>query len=237
MKTKVLLLGGSGLIAPNLMAGLDPYYDVTLADVKPHPDGREILTVDISDYEQVREAATGMDALMNWTVVRDDPDLSFHVNTRGALNVMKAAAEHGITKVVHSGPQYVRYYYDHDFDVTDVPRATGVGYYVLTKTLSGEICAAYARAHQIHTACFLFNGLAAAPTEPRRGDYPPFTVVWEDLHLAVRLALEIEAIPDLYQEFNMTSYEGHGKYNSDKARRILGWERTGDWERFYRREP
>ena len=91
MKRKVLLLGGSGLIAPNLMAGLDPYYDVTLADVKPHPDGREILTVDISDYEQVCEAATGMDALMNWTVVRDDPDLSFHVNTRGALNVRPLA--------------------------------------------------------------------------------------------------------------------------------------------------
>ncbi len=237
MKKKVLLLGGSGLIAPRLMEGLDPYYDITLADVQAHPQGREITTVDIADLDQVMEAAAGMDALMNWTVVRDDPDVSFHVNVRGALNVMKAAAAHGIKRVIHTGPQYVRYHYDHDFDIADVPRSTGVGYYVLTKTLSGEICAAYARAHQIHTACFLFNGLSDRPTEPRRGDHPPFHVIWEDLQLAVRLALEVEAIPEYYQEFNMTSYEAHGKYSSDKARRLLGWERIDNWERFYRREP
>ena len=237
MKRRILLVGGSGLIAPFLMEGLDPYYDITLADVKPHPDGRKIVHLDITDYEQVRKAAAGMDALMNWTVVRSDPDDSFHVNTRGALNVMKAAVAHGITKVIHSGPQYIRNHYDHDFDVADVPRATGVGHYVLTKTLSGEICAAFARAHQIHTACFLFNGLGPKPTEQRAGDYPPFTVVWEDLQLAVRLALDIEAIPAYYQEFNMNSFEGHGKYSSDKARRILGWERTEDWDRFYARKP
>ena len=237
MKKKVLLLGGSGLIAPHLMEGLDPYYDIKLADLNPHPEGREVDQVDICDYEQVRSAAAGMDALMNWTVVRDDKDVSFHVNVRGALNVMKAAAEHGITRVIHSGPQYVRHHYDHDFDIADVPRWTGVGYYCLTKALSGEICALYARTHRIHTACFLFNGLGSKPTEQHQADHPPFTVIYEDLQLAVRLALEIDEIPGFYQEFNMTSFERHGKYNSDKARRILGWERTDEWERFYDRTP
>jgi hypothetical protein len=149
MKKKVLLLGASGLIAPNLLEGLQPYYDLHLVDVKAHPDGREVDQCDVSDYGQVLAAAEGMHAIMNFTVIRDDAERSFHVNTRGALNVMKAAVAHGIKKVIHSGPQFVRRTYDHDFDVADVPPVLGTGYYCLTKGLASEICRAYARAYDM----------------------------------------------------------------------------------------
>ena len=99
---KVLLLGASGLIAPHLLAGLEPYFDLRLADIKPHPHNKPITEVDVRNYAQVLAAARGMDAIMNFTVNRDHPDLSFGVNTLGALNVAKAAVEHGITKIVHS---------------------------------------------------------------------------------------------------------------------------------------
>lgn len=234
---KVLLLGASGLIAPHLMAGLDPHYDFRLTDVKPHPDGRDIQTVDVTDYAQVLDAATGMDAIMNFTVNRADPNVSFHVNTKGALHVMKAAAELGIKKVLHSGPQLVRTYYDHEFDMSDVPRAPGIGYYGVTKMLSYEICRTYARTYGIQTVCFVFNGLGESPETKNYGkDFPPFTIVWEDLQHACRLALDIESVPDDYQEFNMLSFEGHGKYNVDKARRILGFEPTQKWEDYFKRE-
>ena len=120
-KKKVLFLGASGLIGPHLTPGLADDYDLTLADVKPHPDGVDVNHVDITDYAQVRAAAEGMDAIMNFTVVRGDPDLSFHVSTRGAWHVMKAAAELSIGKIVHSGPESVRIHYDHDFDIGDPP--------------------------------------------------------------------------------------------------------------------
>lgn len=234
---KVLFLGASGLIGPYLIPGLESHCDLRLADVKPHPDGREILTVDVTDYAQVLDAARGMDVIMNFTVNRQDPVQSFHVNTRGALHVMKAAAELGIQKVIHSGPQLIRTYYDHEFEMADVPRAPGVGYYGLTKMLSYEICRTYARTYGIQTVCFVFNGLGPNPTERDYGkDFPPFTVVWEDLQHACRLALEIESVPDFYQEFNMLSFEGHGKYNVDKARRMLGFEPTQKWEEYFKRQ-
>ena len=75
---------------------------------------------------------------MNFTVVRDHPEQSFHVNTRGALNTMQAAAEHGIKKVIHTGPQFVRRTYDHDFDIADVPPVLTTGYYCLTKGLASR---------------------------------------------------------------------------------------------------
>ena len=232
MKKKVLLLGASGMIAPDLLPGLEDTYDVTLADVAPHPDGEPIVHCDVSSREQVRDAAAGMDAIMNFTVVRDHPEQSFHVNMRGALNVMQAAVEHGIKKVIHTGPQFVRSTYDHDFDIADVPPVLTTGYYCLTKGLASEICRTYARAHDIQTISFLFNGLGPRPTQST-GDFPPFTVVWEDLQQACRLALEIPSVPDCFQEFNLLSWEGHGKYNVDKARRILGFEPTERWERYF----
>ncbi len=178
MKKKVLLLGASGLIAPNLLEGLQPYYDLHLADVKAHPDGREIDQCDVSDYGQVLAAAEGMHAIMNFTVIRDDAERCFHVNTRGALNVMKAAVAHGIKKVIHSGPQFVRRTYDHDFDVADVPPVLGTGYYCLTKGLASEICRAYARAYDMQIISFVFNGLGPRPeAQVADADFPPFTVV------------------------------------------------------------
>ena len=148
---KVLLLGSSGHIAPNIIPALGQYYDLRLADLKPHPDGLPTRTVDITDYKQVLEAAQGVDAIANFTVNRPHPVLSFAVSTTGAFNVMQAAAEVGIKKVLHTGPELVIPDYGHEFDIGEVPQRPGPGYYGLTKMLGMEICRAYARTHGIQT--------------------------------------------------------------------------------------
>jgi len=235
---KVLVLGACGNIGPYLTPGLEPYYELCLADIRPHPLGKPVSMVDVTSYESVAAAARHMDAIINLTVLRDDPVLSFAVNTTGMYHVMRAAAEHGIKKVIHTGPQSARYWFDHDFDIVDHPEMPGTGYYMTTKYLSMEIARTWARAYGIQTVCFLFNGLGPKPTELLKGqDFPPFTVVWEDLQHACRLALELEAVPDHFQYFDMHSHLGQGKYLLDKARRILGYEPTRDWAAYYRRTP
>ncbi|MBI1926982.1 NAD(P)-dependent oxidoreductase [Candidatus Poribacteria bacterium] len=232
----VLLLGASGNIAPYITPGLENDYHLRLADIKPHPLGKPIITVDVTSYEAVLEASRGMDAIMNFTVIRDDPVLSFEVSTKGAYHVMKAAVAHGIKKVIHTGPQLVRSGYDHDFDIDDPPPMPGTGYYCLTKFLSMELCKIYSRAYDIQTICFLFNGLGPKPTAPvAKQDFPPFTVVWEDLEHACRLALEIESVPDNFQSFNLLSYLGQGKYQIEKARRMLGYAPLETLENYFRR--
>jgi len=236
MKKKVLFLGASGLIGPFLTPGLEADYDLHLADVKPHPDGIPITTVDVTCYEQVYEASRGMDAILNFTVVRGDPVLSFQVNSLGAWHVMKAAVAHNIRKVVHSGPQSVRNAYAHDFDIVDVPGAPGSGYYGCTKLFGREICRIFARTYGIHTPYFVFNGLGPSPAEPStEQDIPLFRVFWEDLQHACRLALEVESIPDYFQEFNLFSCEHHEKFRLEKARKILGFTPTQDWGQYFKR--
>ena len=234
---KVLILGACGNIGPYLTPGLGDY-ELYLTDVRPHPDGLPVQRVDVSDYQSVSQAMRGMDAVINLTVLRDDPVLSFAVNTRGMYHVMRAAVEHGIGKIVHTGPQSARYWFDHDFDIDDMPEMPGTGYYMTTKYLSLEIARTWSRAHGIQTICFLFNGLGPSPTGPISGeDFPPFTVVWEDLQQACRLALEIDSVPDNFQCFNLHSYFGQGKYLIDKATRLLGHQPVAPWADYYQRVP
>jgi len=220
---RVLLLGASGIVAPHIIPCLEPYYELCLADVKPHPEGKPTLTVDVTSYEQVLEAARGVEAIMNFTVNRQDPTLSFAVNTQGALHVAKAAVELGIKKIVHTGPALVLSDYTHDFDIGDVPQRPGTSYYWLTKYLSLEICKIYARTHGIQIVCFQLVQLRPKPTERAVGDSCAFIVVWEDLAHACRLALEIESVPDHFQAFNLHSFGLQGKYLIEKAERILGY--------------
>jgi NAD-dependent epimerase/dehydratase family protein len=235
-KKKVLLLGASGLVGPHIISGLEQHYDLRLADVKPHPDGRSVHPVDIAVYEQVLEAARGVEAIMNFTVNRSHPELSFAVNVTGAYHVFRAAAELGIRKVVHTGPQLVMNEFQHDFDIEDPPLRPSTGYYDLTKYLSVEMCRIYARACEIQVVCFLFAGLKARPEAPVTGeDFPPFCIIWEDLVEACRLAVEIESVPGGFQFFNMHSYQGHGKHLLDKAERILGYKPRDPVEQYYRR--
>ena len=235
---KVLFLGASGRIAPHIIPGLERDYELRLADIKPYPDGRPVLNVDVTFYEQVLEAAHGVDAIANFTVVRPDPVESFAVNTVGAYHIMKAAAELGIKKVVQTGPEQVREWYGHEFDLDDVPGVPGTGYYGITKFLGGEICRIYARAYGIQTVCFLLRGISPRPTEPVSGrDFSSFSIVWEDLERACRLALELASVPDHFQAFNLNSYLSHGKYPTEKAKRILGFEPLERWEDYFRRTP
>jgi dTDP-4-dehydrorhamnose reductase len=238
VKKKVLFLGASGLVGPYVTPGLEADYDLRLADVKPHPEGTPIEIVDVRSYEAVHEAARGMDAIANFTVVRGDPVLSFQVNTQGAWHVMKAAAAHGIRKVIQTGPQGVRHAYEPEFDIVDPPPVPDSGYYGCTKFLGAQICRIFARTYHIHTPYFVFAGLGASPKEPVLGkDFEVMRIFWEDLQHACRLALEIDAIPDYFQEFNMHSFDGHHKYRLEKAQRMLGYEPTQPWATYYRRTP
>lgn len=233
---RVVVFGASGHIGPFITPGLAQQYELTLTDVAPHPDGHDSDIVDIRDYDAVQRACQGQDAVLNLGVVRHDPVLSWEVNTRGVENISRSVVEHGIKRVLHTGPQMVRLWFDHQFRVDDVPLMPGTAHYNLTKFLGMEIARAYAREYGIDTVWFLFNELGPKPQEQQEeGVHPPFTLVWEDLVSACRLALEVQDLPDHFQWFNLNSYLEHGKYPVHKARRILGYEVGEHVERYFRR--
>lgn len=194
-----------------------------------HDEPHEMHVVDVTDQAQVFEAARGMEAIVNCSVVRADPVEAFRVNTLGAYNVMRAAVRCGIRRVVHTGPQMVTELYPagywYDFDLTDdVPPRPGRDLYATTKFLGQEICRIFAEEHDLEVAALLFAALVN-PTYPPRDPVGlfPFAVSWQDAAAAVRGALRVPSFPRPFESYHIVADLPHGKYRNDKAKRLLRW--------------
>ncbi|WP_269540088.1 NAD-dependent epimerase/dehydratase family protein [Cerasicoccus fimbriatus] len=105
---KILITGGGGflsrgMIEPIVAAGHElRLMDVFDLDLPPH----ECLKGDVTDLDDVRRALTGVDAvIINHMAPRkpdayETPQVCFQINVTGTANVLHAAAELGIRKIV-----------------------------------------------------------------------------------------------------------------------------------------
>src|SRR5437879_6445925 len=79
-----------------------------LADVKKRSDRMTIITGDIHDLETVRRATSGVDAVFHLAALVGIPYSYQHphqvveVNTVGTLNVLAAARESGVKRLIHT---------------------------------------------------------------------------------------------------------------------------------------
>src|SRR5262245_12487441 len=101
---KVLLLGANGYLGPHVVRALQSRHELRITDIRPPAEKtrHEYMYVDISSIEQVRKAARGMDAIVNLAVQRSNRKLAFDVNTRGCYNMMLAAVEQNIRRVINT---------------------------------------------------------------------------------------------------------------------------------------
>jgi hypothetical protein len=212
---------------------------------QPVPPPHEERQVDVTDYAQVLDAARGMDALINCTVVRPHLEAAFLVNTLGAFHVAKAAVELGIRRIIYTGPQLVIAEhpadYRHDFDVhDDVPERPGSNLYGLSKYLGSEIMRRFAEMHDLEVAAFVYAHFRPADRlEDADGSgLYAFTTAWEDTGAPFLAALRApsEAFERSFELFHIASRLPHGKIGgSDKTRRLLGWAPENDFARLWHR--
>jgi hypothetical protein len=189
----------------------------------------ESRKVDITRYDQVLEACRGMDAVINTSVLRQDPVLSFQVSMVGAYNVARAAAC-GVKRVIHTGPFHTQLHHNadfwNDFDVGEVPLHPGDDIYALTKYLRGHLVRVFAERSNLEVVTFLYCHFRPARVEEDEmgKGVGPFTVSWEDTGRAFPCGLRAPEMPSPYEEFLICAPLPHGKYRADKARLLLGWE-------------
>jgi nucleoside-diphosphate-sugar epimerase len=255
---KIVLYGVGGPVGEAAIAELEQHHELRLADIRPpdqpHPrlaDGgrraadwpkrphrREhaFVQVDVTDPEQVLAAAEGMDAIVNLSVIRPDPVMSFRVNMLGAYNVMRAAVARGIRRVVHTGPEVIINGYWNDFDVTvEAPPRPGTNYYLLTKYLGQEVVRSFAEHHALEVVALYFHVFQPSDApEPLRGA-SPFLVSWEDTGRAFRAAVEAPPLPNRYEPFIIGGDLPHGKFSAEKAKRLLGWRPQHAFPNHWRR--
>ena len=262
---KIVLYGAGGPVAAAAIAELERggEHTLRLADVRPpeqphpslqgedaerrhrewprrpHAREHEFMQVDVTRPEQVLAAAAGMDAIINLSVIRPDPVMSFRVNMMGALHVMQAAVAHGIKRVIHTGPETIITGYWHDFDVTvEAPPRPGTGYYLLTKYLGQEVVRSFAEAHALDVVALYFHVFQPADAPEPLSGASPFLVSWEDTGRVFRAAVEAPPMPHHYEPFIVTDDLPHGKFSAEKTRRLLGWQSHDTFpEHWTRRNP
>ena len=239
----VLLLGGAGMLGPHVVPVLQDDYHLRVTDVQPlDMDFRgEFLEVDVADGDAVMQAAEGMDAIVNLSVVRRDRQLAFDVNTLGCLNVMRAAVAHGIRRVINTGPHFTIAgpTYEHfDFAISpDVPPQPGTNLYALSKSLGQEICRVYTEHHDVVVQTYLFYHFREpAKVEPGQR-HAPFAISWQNAAEIFPLGLDIDldGLPSKCEIFNIFTNMPHGVFRNDKAQRILGFEPKDDISMMWRR--
>ena len=239
---KVLILGADGLLGPHVVKSLEPHYQLRLTDIKPIQTNHESMSVDVSCLDEVMRAAENMDAIINCSVLRDDRQRAFDVSTRGCYNMMQAAAVHGIPRVINTGPHWTvagDSYTDYDFELSpDVPPHTGTLLYALTKGLGQEICNVFTENYDIYLLCYLFLNFREHTDESEGTDLNPFTVSWRDAAEAFRLGLEInlEELPSRCEVFNILADLPHQMFRNEKAKRILRFAPTDNFERMWHKK-
>jgi hypothetical protein len=227
---KILIIGANGYLGPHVVKALEPHHELRVTDIKP-PAGKsrhEFLNVDVTSLEQVRKAARGMDAIVNLSVVRRDRKLAFDVNTRGCYNMMLAAVEQGIRRIINTGPHLVVSgppYDRFDFGIApDSPPQPGTHLYGLSKSLGQEICRIFTHHHDIYVQEYLFYSFRDAADLKPGTDATPFSISWGDAAEAFRLGVEIDLarLPSRCEVFFIFADMPHGRYVNEKAKRILG---------------
>jgi len=246
----VLILGANGEMGPGVIKALEGHHELRLSDINDLDTPHEYWKVDVSNIDQVVAAAEGMDAIVNLAVLRPDRQLAFDVNARGCYNMMTAAVEHNINRVINSGPFYVvagptYERFDHEIS-PDAPHQPGTYLYSITKSLGQEICRVFTTSNDIHVMDLLFYMLLDAETYTGipgdsiaqiGRDMTPYTTSWRDTGEAFRSALEVAltTLPSKSECFFVFPDIPHGKFSNDKTRRLLSWEPQDDLSQFWKK--
>lgn len=233
---KVLILGGTGMLGPHVVPLLAPHYELLVTDITPLtiPFEGEFRMVDAGSFEQVMDAAEGMDAIINLSVLRHDRKLAFDVNTLGCYNMMQAAVTHGIERVINTGPHFTvtgATYEFFDYEIPpDVPSQPGTNLYALTKSLGLEICKTFTENHNVNVQTYLFYNFRDTDDIEPGSHVAPFAISWQNAAEIFPLGLEIDLneLPSACEVFSIFTDMPHGRFSNEKAKRILGFKPRDD---------
>ena len=104
----VLVTGGAGRLGTSVVDRLAGKCNLSVLDIKPlegsRADSARHINVSITDYDSLRKAFTGQDAIIHLAAIPNPrtapPDVTFNNNVQGAWAVLQAAEDAGVKRVV-----------------------------------------------------------------------------------------------------------------------------------------
>jgi UDP-glucose 4-epimerase len=164
--SRVLVTGGAGFIGSHVVdkliaAGHEP----RILDVRPSPYHADVDTVvgDMCDLDDVMRAMAGCDAVAHLAAAADvgevqkDPVAAEQLNARGTVNILEAAREHKVGRVVYASTIWV--YSDVEAEHVDEETALMPPAHLYTATkLAGELyCRSYRELYDVESTILRFG--------------------------------------------------------------------------------
>ena len=164
---KILLTGSLGDIGRDLLPSLRLRHEVVGIDRREGAD----IVADLCDYEAVRQAVEGFDAIVHFAALIGSAQHSMSweyvdANVRATANLLQAATEVGIKRFVYtssvwaSGHGPTEPYQPIDEDVPCEP----VCRYGLTKLMGEDFCRYYSRQHGLQATVLRICGYVRPPS-------------------------------------------------------------------------
>jgi uronate dehydrogenase len=253
---KIAVLGAAGWLGRAVLANLEGRHEVRAFDgsedywrAGEDVDGvwqGDKITGDIVDYSTVDGVLTGVDAVVHTAVYAAgtpggygvDDAQPFLVNLKGLWNVLEAARQRGVKRVVHIGSCQTVHPQGDFFDAA-VRRPDGSPYAV-SKRLQEEMCRQYHEAHGLSIVVLrpdyiVDSRLGLGKSREKLGpDGSPCRNGWvcrHDLAEACRLAAEKDGLN--FEILHVVGTpEAANSCNVGRTRRLLGLEFKGDLEQY-----
>ncbi len=240
---KVLVIGGSGLVAGLILPYLKEKYDLRVFDMKPPADlSLEYISGNVTDLEALVQAMTGVDAFLYMAMgtlgidFKDREvylralDTAFDVNVKGTYFASRAAHEAGVPHAVYASSLSIykggygrshpdgRYYAHEDM----VPDA--LDRYGLTKRLGEDVFRAAALQWGLTVnALRLCRPLSTEDYQERmRLDVPSIPTEESDVARAFDAALQYR--PAGFEAFFISGDYQEKTMSMAKAKKLLNWE-------------
>ncbi|MEX0801658.1 MAG: NAD-dependent epimerase/dehydratase family protein [Dehalococcoidia bacterium] len=159
---KTLVTGGAGFIGSHLVdillergdevVVLDNFRRPSVGHLRPRVDAGDVALIegDIRDYDKVLDATEGVEVVYHLAAQSnvlgslDDIDYSFTANVVGTFNVLKAAADKGVRRVVFTSSREV-YGDPDDLPVAESHRMQAKNPYGASKVAGEAYCLAFQR--------------------------------------------------------------------------------------------
>ncbi len=159
---KILITGATGVIGSRLVPALEGEHELRLLSRRAFPDDARWRQVDVTDIEQVCDAAEGMDMAIHLAIATgregDYEEDAFNsqrmdINVKGTYNLFEAARRQRLKRVICTSSLTVVWGYPPPQWVEGDAPAKPVGTYALTKYLGEKIAEYYAELHGISALC------------------------------------------------------------------------------------
>ena len=203
---KTVITGAAGYLGQGLILAFEGKHDLRLVDLVEFDSSHEVFVGNVTDLDDCHRMLDGVDALVIAHMASiqagsyDTPAVPFDVNVKGTANLLLAAVEQGIKKIVliSSIAVVAAHQKTGTFHTLDLPMQSP-GLYGLTKICQEVIAEQFHLEHGIGVAALRPGYITDADTCKDKYGREAHECNWEfvdrrDVGKAARLAIEL---PDL----------------------------------------